>query len=200
MGRCNGEFQNMSLALLRQRWGIFRATSLVAGAGFRHVLIWGNALDLGFLKQHHLPVRLQRLKQLALFSTLSARELKIVEGLLHIRQFLADEIVFDEGEEGQALYIIFSGSVAVLIERGESKEMIAELSAGSFFGDLALLDNTPRSAQVRAKEDCELAVFFRADFVSLMETDATIGYKISLQLARNLARRLRAQQSRVESL
>ncbi len=68
---------------------------------------------------------------------------------------------------------------------------VAELSAGSFFGDLALLDNTPRTAQVRAKEDCELAVFFRADFVALLETDATIGYKISLQLARTIAERLR---------
>jgi CRP-like cAMP-binding protein len=73
------------------------------------------------------------------------------------------------------------------------REVLAELTAGSFFGDLALLDNTPRSAQVRAKEACEMAVFFRADFLALMETDATIGYKISLQLARNLAHRLRAQ-------
>lgn len=137
---------------------------------------------------------------MALFSTLTARELKIVDGLLHIRQFLADEVIFDEGEEGQALYIIFSGSVAVIVTRESGHEVIAELTAGNFFGDLALLDNTPRSAQVRAKDACELAVFFRADFVALMETDATIGYKIALQLARNLGRRLRAQHTRIEVL
>ena len=48
-----------------------------------------------------------------------------------------------------------------------------------------------------------MAVFFRADFMALLETDATIGYKISLQLARNLAGRLRAQffdKSRIETL
>ena len=157
----------------------------------------------GFLKPHHLSARLQRLKTQQLFSTLTPRELAIVDGLLHTRQYLAGEIVFDEGEEGQALYILLSGTVAVSLTRDGVREVVAELTSGSFFGDLALLDNTPRSAQVLAKEACEMAVFFRADFVALMETDATIGYKISLQLARNLAHRLRAQalgRPRIEAL
>jgi len=146
----------------------------------------------GFLKPNYLSARLQRLKTQQLFSTLTPRELTIVDGLLHTRQFLAGEIVFDEGEEGQALYILLSGTVAIGRTRDTGLEIVAELTSGSFFGDLALLDNTPRSAQVRAKEACEMAVFFRADFIALMETDATIGYKISLQLARNLAQRFRA--------
>ncbi|MBV8664929.1 MAG: cyclic nucleotide-binding domain-containing protein [Burkholderiaceae bacterium] len=148
-------------------------------------------MALGFLKPHDLPVNLRRLKNLSLFSTLTTRELKIVDGLLHVREFLAGEVIFDEGEEGQALYIITEGVVSVCREHDEVKETVAELTVGNFFGDLALLDNTPRTAQVRAKEACKLAVFFRADFISLMETDATIGYKISLQLARTLAERLR---------
>lgn len=157
----------------------------------------------GFLKPNNLSARLQRLKTQQLFSTLTPRELKIVDGLLHNRQYLAGEIVFDEGEEGQALYILLSGTVSVSWTRDSKREVLAELTSGSFFGDLALLDNTPRSAQVRAKEPCEMAVFFRADFVALMSTDATIGYKISLQLARNLAQRLRAQvlgRPRIEAL
>ena len=148
-------------------------------------------MAFGFLKSNHLPPHLQRLKTIPLFSSLTPRELKIVDGLLHVRQFLAGEVVFDEGEEGQALYILLTGTVIVSRTVNGEKEVVAELSSGSFFGDLALLDNTPRSAQICAKEACEMAVFFRADFVALMEIDATIGYKISLQLARNLAQRLR---------
>jgi CRP/FNR family cyclic AMP-dependent transcriptional regulator len=157
----------------------------------------------GFLKPNYLSPRLQRLKTQQLFSTLTPRELTIVDGLLHMRQFLAGEIIFDEGEEGQALYILFSGTVSISRNYPTGREVLVELTSGSFFGDLALLDNTPRTAQVRAKDNCEMAVFFRADFMALMETDATIGYKISLQLARNLAQRLRAQffdKSRVETL
>jgi len=146
---------------------------------------------LGFLKPPPLSPRLLRLKDSALFATLTPLELKIVDGLLHERRYLGEEIIFDEGEEGQALYLIMSGRVLISRALGSEVEVVAELSPGAFFGDLALLDNTPRNAQARALDNCEMAVFFRADFMGLMETDAVIGYKISLALARHIGARLR---------
>lgn len=145
----------------------------------------------GFLKSPPLSPRLHRLKNSALFSSLSALELRIVDGLMHERRYLSQEIVFDQGEEGQALYLITSGRVAISRANGTQFDVVAELGPGSVFGDLALLDDTPRNAQARAMENCQLAVFFRADFLSLMETDAIIGYKISLALARLIGQRLR---------
>ncbi len=145
----------------------------------------------GFLKSPVLSPRVLRLKESALFATLTPLELNIVDGLMHERRYLADEIIFDEGEEGQALYLVMSGRVIISRQLGAGREVVAELSAGAFFGDLALLDNTPRNAQTRALDNCELAVFFRADFMGLMETDAVIGYKISLALARHIGGRLR---------
>jgi CRP-like cAMP-binding protein len=56
-------------------------------------------------------LRLATLRQLALFAPLSRLELRVVEGLLHERRYLKGEIIFDEGEEGQALYVIISGRV-----------------------------------------------------------------------------------------
>jgi CRP-like cAMP-binding protein len=148
-------------------------------------------LIFGFLKSPELSPRLLRLKESALFSSLTPLELKIVDGLMHERRYLADEIIFDEGEEGQALYLVMSGRVIISRQFGAAREVVAELSGGAFFGDLALLDNSPRNAQTRALDNCELAVFFRADFMGLMETDPVIGYKISLALARHIGRRLR---------
>ena len=145
----------------------------------------------GFLKSQPLSPRLHRLKNSALFDTLSALELKIVDGLLHERCFLGDEIIFDEGEEGHALYLVVSGHVGISRRRGDEVEVLVELGPGAFFGDLALLDNSPRNAQARALDNCELAVFFRADFMQLMNTNAVIGYKISLALARHIGLRLR---------
>jgi CRP-like cAMP-binding protein len=145
----------------------------------------------GFLKPPPLSPRLHRLKNSALFGSLTPLELKIVDGLMHERRYLMDEIVFDEGEEGQALYVIMSGKIAIRRAARQGYEQVTELAPGSIFGDLALLDNTPRNAQARAVENSELAVFFRADFMGLMETDAVIGYKISLALARLMSQRLR---------
>lgn len=145
----------------------------------------------GLFKSPALTPRLNQLKDSALFSTLSPLELKIVGELLHERSYLAEEIIFDEGEEGQALYLIMSGRVLISRALDDSVEVVAELSPGAFFGDLALLDNSARNAQARALDNCELAVFFRADFMGLMDTDAVIGYKLSLALARHIGNRLR---------
>jgi CRP/FNR family cyclic AMP-dependent transcriptional regulator len=123
--------------------------------------------------------------------SLTPLELKIVDGLMHERRYLSDEIVFDEGEEGQALYLIMSGGSRSAGCADRRRRWWPNWPPGSVFGDLALLDDSPRNAQARALENCELAVFFRADFMGLMETDAVIGYKISLALARLIGQRLR---------
>ena len=151
----------------------------------------GAHVIFGFLKPPPLSPRLTRLRETVLLNSLTPLELKIVDGLMHERRYLAGEIIFDEGEEGQALYLITSGHVQINRAGNGVPESITELSPGAFCGDLAQLDNSPRTSQARAWDDCELAVFFRADFMSLMETDAVIGYKISLALARHLGARLR---------
>ena len=140
-----------------------------------------------FLSKKSTP-RVERLRALSLFVDLTPREMKIVDGLLHERQFLQGEVIFDEGDEGQAIYIIIDGSVLI---RRRGQGPIIELGAGTFFGDLALLDDSVRSAQVRAATNTTVAVFFRADFMGLLETHGLIASKISLQLARHLGRRLR---------
>ncbi|MGE5468873.1 MAG: cyclic nucleotide-binding domain-containing protein [Ignavibacteria bacterium] len=134
---------------------------------------------------------MERLRALSLFVGLTPRELAIVDGLLHERDFLKDEVVFDEGEDGQAIYIVLDGSVLICRQGDPEAGRLATVEAGNFFGDLALLENLPRAAQARAAENCRLAVFFRDDFLALMETHGVIASKISLQLARNMGRRLR---------
>jgi CRP/FNR family transcriptional regulator, cyclic AMP receptor protein len=128
----------------------------------------------------------QQLSAVDLFSALSPRELKIVSTLIHERRMLAGEIVFDEGEEGQAIYILFSGQVTIC-HQGQTDTPIAMIGQGRVFGELALIDGGPRSAQAKAAEDCELGVMFRGDFENLMESHAVIAAKISFQLARHYA-------------
>jgi CRP-like cAMP-binding protein len=127
----------------------------------------------------------------SLFRSLKPLEVKFVDGLMHERRYLPEEIIFDEDEEGQALYLVMAGTVEITRAHDGGRQLVSALGPGSFFGDLALLDNSPRSAQARAVEACELAVFFRDDFLALMDTDAVIGYKISLALARHIGQRLR---------
>ncbi len=138
--------------------------------------------------------RLERLRNLSLFVNLTPAELQIVDGLLHERDYLAGEVIFDEGEEGQAIYIVASGDVLICRQgQGAADGMgrVAQLGPGTFFGELALLDDSPRSAQARAANACQLIVFFRDDFVGLLDTHARIASKISRELARHLGTRMR---------
>lgn len=139
-----------------------------------------------------------RLGGVFLLAGLSGRELDIVEGFMHERRYLTGEVVFDEGEDGQALYIVLAGQVAIC-RPGEKEQPIAELGAGEFFGELALLDDSPRSAQARAASNAEIAVFFRGDFERLMESHAHIASRIAIQLARYLGSRLRRMVAGVAS-
>lgn len=147
----------------------------------------------GLFKKKADTPRMERLRALSLFVNLTPGELKIVDGLLHERQFLKDEVIFDKGDEGQAIYIVIEGSVLIWPQGRPVDGQLIELGPGTFFGDLALLDDTVRSAQARAAVNTTLAVFFRADFMSLLESHGLIATKISLQLARHIGRRLREQ-------
>ncbi len=135
--------------------------------------------------------RQEKLRALSLLVDLSLSELAIVDGLLHERSYLKDEVVFDAGEEGQAIYIIVSGDVLICRQGEPESGRIAVLGPGSFFGELALLDDASRSAQARAATACELIVFFRDDFVGLLDTHARIASKIARQLARHIGARMR---------
>ncbi len=124
--------------------------------------------------------------------------MRVVDGLLHERRFLAGEIIFDEREEGQTVYVVISGRVLICRQGEPESGRIAEVGAGVVFGELALLDNAPRAAQARALEDCVLASLSRGDFESLLVTHAVIASKILLQLARQLGRQLRDRSASAE--
>jgi CRP-like cAMP-binding protein len=143
----------------------------------------------GFLRRTDAG-QLEDLRALLLFADLSLRELKIVQSLLHDREYLAGEVIFDEGEQGYALYIVRTGRV-LICRQGRPESPIAEVGPGNFFGELALLDSSPRTAQARALEPCRLAVFFGSDFLALLETESKLANKILLRFARHLGARLR---------
>jgi len=154
---------------------------------------------LSFLKRQTETPRIRQIRLLKLFATLNQRELRIIDGLLHDRHYLKDEVVFDHGEEGQALYVVLSGKVLICRQGEPVTGRIADIPAGALFGELALLGDAPRVAQARAAEDCVLAALSRADFTRLMETHGLIASKIALQLARDLGQKLVAVNSAMET-
>src|SRR5688572_26847367 len=104
------------------------------------------------------PAHLTVLRDVPLFSGLSTHELRTLDGLLHQRTYVEDEIVFDQDEEGQAIYFVLSGKVQIKRQQSAGRKArattIAEVEPGQFFGERALLEDAPRIAQARATQDC----------------------------------------------
>jgi CRP/FNR family cyclic AMP-dependent transcriptional regulator len=144
------------------------------------------------LRKREISPRLLKLRELSLFVNLTESELRHVDALLHERAFVADEVVFDEGEEGQALYIVLEGKISILRSRNGAEVVLASFGPGEFFGELALLDRGPRGAQAKAATNCRMAVLFREDLAGLLKTHAFVASKITLEMARHLARIVRS--------
>ncbi len=134
--------------------------------------------------------RLQLLKNVVLFKDLSMRDLAMVNSLMHERRYVAEEVIFDQGEEGQGLFVVLSGRVKITLPDHVDAPLV-ELGPGAFFGEVALLDQSVRTAQARAIDDARIVVLFRVDFYSLLKTHSAIASHISFQLAKVLAARLR---------
>lgn len=106
----------------------------------------------------------------------------------HRRRYPAKSTIIYAGDTSDSLYYIISGSVTVLIEDNEGREMIvAYLNEGDFFGEMGLFDEQDsRSAWVRAKTECEVAEISYAKFNEVSEKNPEILYAIGGQMAKRL--------------
>src|SRR5436309_7176948 len=103
----------------------------------------------------------------------------------------ADELVFEEGQPGAALFLVLDGKVAIEIFRQTSTTRLAVLERGAFFGEMALVDETPRSATARALERTRTLALYRNDLNGLVLRDAKTACQIYRSLAGMIGDRLR---------
>jgi len=132
------------------------------------------------------------LSQVPAFSDLDTRELKEVAAIVHKREYKAGEIVFAQGDPGLGMYVIQEGEVGIVLEDkwGRKRDLVV-LTEGDFFGELGLIDESPRSANAVCRTPCSLIGFFRPDLMELIEQNQRLGIKIVHKLAEIVAMRLR---------
>ena len=136
-------------------------------------------------------------RKFALFAELDERELASIAAVAKTRRFAKDDTVFHADESGDIFCLIREGRVKVTMISPEGKEIILSLlGPGDFFGEMALLDDEPRSATVVATESLELVTIWRSDFLQILSENFSITKKVLAELSR----RLRSASNRIESL
>jgi len=109
------------------------------------------------------------LQGVSLFQSLSDSDRESLAASLKRRSLKKGEALFRKGDEGSTLYIVKAGSVKIVLPSEMGDEVAAAiLSKGDFFGELALLDGMPRSADVIALEPSELLALNRGDFIAFL--------------------------------
>jgi CRP/FNR family cyclic AMP-dependent transcriptional regulator len=137
------------------------------------------------------------LEKISLFAGLSKVDLDAVSSLAVTRNFPKNALVMCEGDQSDSLYIVLSGKVKVFLSDEEGKEVTLNMQGeGEYFGELALLDEAPRSASVMTAEDTKLAIISKKSFDECMKNNPEIAMKVM----RGLARRLRELTENVRSL
>lgn len=105
------------------------------------------------------------LKETALFHSLQPDELSLIARSTRLESYPAGKVVIREGRVGTAFFVVVSGRVEVVKEiDGPDPLVLAHFGPGDFFGEIATIKHLPRSASVRAIEDTQCLVIWRADF------------------------------------
>jgi CRP/FNR family cyclic AMP-dependent transcriptional regulator len=124
-----------------------------------------------------------------LFAGMSGDSLAAISRTLRGRRFRRGEVLFHEGDPGDALFIVASGAVKVVVPSEDGDEAIlATLRRGDFLGELALLDGAPRSASAIALEATEALALPRDQFLALVAREAAIRDALLASLAGELRR------------
>lgn len=128
-------------------------------------------------------------KQIPLFAQLSTEQLTRLAGLARPHRHGKEHVIFNEGDPGTALYLIVKGRVKIGQSSPDGKERIlALLGPGDVFGDLALLDGGPRSADAVVAEDAELLVIPRQEFMTFVLEQPQVAMRLLVVLSQRLRR------------
>ncbi len=137
------------------------------------------------------------LDKVALFEGLSEAQLARLSDKAPVRAYPKGAIVINEGDEAGTLFVIVSGAVKAYLSDENGKEVILSTQgSGEYFGELALFDDTPRSASVAATEPCKLMVLQKSVVQEAVRSDPDI----ALKLLKGMAGRVRRLTENVRTL
>ncbi len=141
--------------------------------------------------------RIELLQRMPVFGGIQADILEFLLGLCPIDTVRANEYFFRQNDDADAMFVLETGKVAVLKSWQGGDFLLRTLERGDCFGEMALIDLQPRSASVRAIEDCEAIRLSAANLYRVYEKSVEQFAVIQMNLGREISRRLRAADERI---
>jgi CRP-like cAMP-binding protein len=126
----------------------------------------------------------QMLNAIPFMKSLNQREVEEMAYQLNQRHFMKDETIIHQGEPGKLFHLVTKGRVGVYRKSLFGRKKIAELGAGDFFGEMALIEDVPRNATVIGTEDGIMYTLSRDAFEKVLLNNPSIGERIKQEASR----------------
>ena len=134
----------------------------------------------------------EKLAAMTLFSEFTREEISIIADLAELAPYKKGDLIVAQDTPGDIMFVIIGGTVKVLHQADDRRLQLAALGAGDFFGELALVDQGPRSADVEAATDCVLMKIPQGSIRALAGVCPNAAFKFLIAVGRVLVKRMRA--------
>ncbi len=195
---------------LLQEWACDRHLSPQSWVYHEGTDTWTRAEDIekikdllppGDTEQGHqlhpnLGLKASQMRRIRLFAEMTESQIDLFLDLVEKVKVRAFSSIVKHGEHGDSMYLILDGEARVSIQNAGKEELIATLTIGDFFGELALMDEGPRSADVTANKDCTLLKLTKSGFESIVVHHPEIASRFLISMNRFLGDRLRQSNER----
>jgi uncharacterized membrane protein len=136
-----------------------------------------------------LVMTIEALRSVPLFASLDDAAARTLRGLMSLREAPPGTLLFKMGDPGDAMYLIEGGRVRIYIHDGDGENLtLAELRNGDFFGEMAIVDGKPRSANAAVMEHACLAVLARDDFLRFVRGNPDVALEMVSAISERLRR------------
>ncbi|MCP4147090.1 MAG: cyclic nucleotide-binding domain-containing protein [bacterium] len=141
------------------------------------------------------------LKGLDMFADINYKALRGLSSLFEERIYNQNEVIFNEGDIGNSMMVITSGEVRIsqTPDSNNTEETLIILKEGDVFGEMALIDDLPRSASTISHTNVIIFEISRSNFLNYVKNDSENGIKILLRLAKVLSARLRETDNKLKA-
>lgn len=169
---------------------------------------WGKASQFTELGEHFKaaqnpspsPLTPGLLRRIKILANLKDAQLAHLSDFMEMQEVPQHSVVFSQGDVGDAMFLVLGGELRARTMVGELETLVATFGAGDFFGDMALFDNGPRSADVVANVDSNLLKISAINFYRLVREAPALATPFLQATARTLSSRIRADNRRLTQI
>lgn len=136
--------------------------------------------------------KIKFLSQISLFNGIKRKDLLYILENIYEKKYMKDEVLFVEGDIGRALFIVYWGKIGLFTKTDGQDIKLYEISSGDFVGEMALLEEMPRTLSAIATQDSVVFLLYKTNIEAMNENKPKIAAKINYNLAKILSSRLRS--------